>query len=55
MDTYEEPSGLSLSSETEAGCVEGCILYIVVGLVAFVLYGFITAVQDNPKSSLALL
>jgi hypothetical protein len=32
MDTYEEPSGLSLSSETEAGCVEGCILYIVVGL-----------------------
>ena len=33
MDTDEEPSGLSLSSETETGCIGALTLCIVVGLI----------------------
>ena len=32
MDTDEEPSGVSLSSETKTGRVDGCISCVVVGL-----------------------
>jgi putative SOS response-associated peptidase YedK len=34
MDTDEEPSGVSLSSETKTGGIEGCIPCIVVGFNA---------------------
>jgi len=36
MDTDEESSGLSLSSETKACCVKGITLCIVVGFFDFI-------------------
>lgn len=39
MDTDEEPSGLSLSSETETGGIEGDMSCIVVGILRDLMIG----------------
>ena len=54
MDTDEEPSGLSLSQETETGHVEGGAICIVVGLYYNLKHGKTVKFLSTYRKSLAI-